>query len=82
MHTCEMQTALLTTWAHHRYSLVGWDSEWGFENANTDVSILTVEVCKAVGTRRQRLLWVGVEVPVAHRGPTNYSLKAIINHDF
>jgi hypothetical protein len=70
---------LIKTWAHHWYTLAGWDSRWDFENGNAYRGVGKVEVGKAFGQRQQWVAYLGCDLPVVNVGTDDFTLKAGFN---
>lgn len=82
VHSLDLSPALLKTWSHHWYSLLGWESGIDFENNNTHTGKVKVEIGKAFGPRQQWVFSTGVDVPLVRPGQDNFTLKVGLNHVF
>lgn len=82
MHSLEVGPALLKTWPHHLYSLLGYDNAWDFENDNAYGGDLKAELGRGFGSRQQWVGYVGVDVPLVRAGQDNFTVEAGLNYVF
>jgi hypothetical protein len=82
VRSIEIRPALLKTWPHEWYSLVGWESVVDFQDANTHYGKVTTELGRAIGAQHQWVFYAGVDVPVVRAGPDNFTAKAGLSYLF